>query len=593
MSPESISRYKLVRELGRGAMGVVYEASDPNLGRTVALKAILANTVGTNPQEVADRFKNEARAVGGLSHPNIVTVFDAGEDEGVLYIAMECLEGETLEAHLVQRRTIPLERAIDITRQICAALDYANSKGIVHRDIKPANVMLTSDGTVKITDFGLARTTEAITMTGHVVGTPHYMSPEQVRGRPVDLRSDLFSVGVMLYEMLTGERPFEGQSITTIMYKIVHENPTPPRALDSSIPPGLSAVIERALAKSPEERYQSGAALVNALENYKTIRATQLNATAGTTELPAPVLRADTQQISRAAEPGTPAKTGRGKRLWLLSAFVLLAIVGLIAYSRYNKPKAAEQTGTQSEAKPIVLPPVPPPAPATQQLDNAAPAKPPKAGEIVQKQGSVEGKNTATISVNSNPPTATIFLDGKSTNMRTPAQLQLTRGDHVIAVRMQGFQPSSAKFHVRGGEELEFAPDLSVDLPGMGNFQIPKVDIPKIDIEKMTGLQKQKELRSSEFWQQWAKGAQASVTGGGSATEPGILVRTKPGGAHISIDGNDTGQRSPAIIPEKPGTYHVRVQLDGYEPAEREVKAEPGRPAMVNISLKRANARTQ
>src|SRR3954451_20979794 len=198
MSPESIGRYKIIRELGRGAMGVVYEDSDPNLGRAVALKSIHANAIGNHLEEATQRFKNEARAAGSLSHPNIVTVFDAGEQEGLLYIAMELLQGETLEAHLLHRRTVPIATAVDITRQICVALDYANAKGIVHRDIKPGNVILLPNGTVKITDFGLARTAEAITMTGQVMGTPHYMSPEQVRGRPADGRSDLFSVGVML-----------------------------------------------------------------------------------------------------------------------------------------------------------------------------------------------------------------------------------------------------------------------------------------------------------------------------------------------------------------------------------------------------------
>jgi eukaryotic-like serine/threonine-protein kinase len=166
MAPDTIGRYKVTREVGRGAMGVVYEAEDPNIGRRVALKTIYAQTIGTNPDEVAQRFKNEARAAGGLSHPNIVTVFDAGEQDGTLYLAMEFLEGETLEQHLVQRRTSSPERAIDITRQICAALDFAHAKGIVHRDIKPANVMLAPNGTVKITDFGIARTAEAITILG-------------------------------------------------------------------------------------------------------------------------------------------------------------------------------------------------------------------------------------------------------------------------------------------------------------------------------------------------------------------------------------------------------------------------------------------
>jgi serine/threonine protein kinase len=587
MSPESISRYKLVRELGRGAMGVVYEASDPNLGRTVALKAILANTIGSNPQEVTERFKNEARAVGALSHPNIVTVFDAGEDQGILYIAMERLEGETLEAYLAQRRTIPLGQAIDITRQVCAALDYANSKGIVHRDIKPANVMLTSNGTAKITDFGLARTAEAITMTGHVMGTPHYMSPEQVRGRPVDVRSDLFSVGVMLYEMLTGERPFEGQSITTIMYKIVHENPTPPRALDSSIPSGLSAVIERSLAKAPEDRYQSGAALVNALENYKNIQADHSRTNAGTLELPAS--SPQTQVLANATSTATPPRRS-GKSLIVVS-LVLMVIVGLIAYRRFNKPKAPEspnqqpETTAQTVPRQAVHPPTPPAAPSS-PIDQSAVEKPP--------QPSATGsKSTATMTVKSNPPTATIFVDGKSTGMRTPAQLQLTRGDHLVSVRMEGFQPSSARFLVKGGEELQFAPDLSVQVPGMPNIKIPKVDIPSIDIEKLTKLQNEKELRSPEFWQQWAKGAQESVTGGANSSDLGILVRTKPAGAHISIDGNDTGKQSPAIVPENPGSYHLRVQLDGYEPAEREVKVEAGHPAMVNITLKPNSAGKQ
>ncbi len=576
MSPESIGRYKLVRELGRGAMGVVYEASDPNLGRTVALKTILVNTIGTNPLEVTDRFKNEARAVGGLSHPNIVTVFDAGEDNGVLYIAMECLDGATLESHLTQWRTIPLDRALNITRQICAALDYANRKGIVHRDIKPANVMLLPDGTAKITDFGLARTAEAITMTGHVMGTPHYMSPEQVRGRPVDVRSDLFSVGVMLYEMLTGERPFEGQSITTIMYKIVHETPTPPRALDSSIPPGLSAVIERSLAKSPEDRYPNGAALVSALENYKNFQESQSIAAR-----PETVVTAQ----SKGMPPVESARpSSRGRKLLAVVGLVLLAFFGVIAYGHYTKPKPTEQAQTQPEPKSPVTPPSPPASPASPPEDQPAATKPAQGSQVVQKQPSVEGKTTATMTVNSNPPTAMVFLDGKSTGMRTPAQLQLPRGEHEISVKMAGFLPSSAKFRVKGGEELAFAPQLSVDVPGVGNIPIPKVEIPNVDIEKLTKLQN-KQLRSAEFWQQWAKGVQQSAQGGASVSDLGILVRTHPDGAHIWIDGSDTGKQSPAIVPEKPGTFQVRVQLDGYQTAERNVKVEAGHPAMVNISL--------
>ena len=559
-------------------MGVVFEASDPNLGRTVALKTIQANTIGTNPQEVTERFKNEARAVGGLSHPNIVTVFDAGEDNGVLYIAMECLQGETLEAHLTEKRTLPLEQAMSITRQVCAALDYANSKGIVHRDVKPANVMLLENGTAKITDFGLARTTEAITMTGHVVGTPHYMSPEQVRGRPVDRRSDLFSVGVMLYEMLTGERPFEGQSITTIMYKIVHENPTPPRALDSSIPPGLSAVIERALAKSPEERYQTGAELVDALDNYKRIATTGVSVPPVTVATEAPL-----QQATQLANVQVTSPR-RSRKSWVI-AFVVLAVIGLIAYGRFGKRGTSETANIQSETKAAVTPPPPPtsPTPASERVSSPQPSQP---AAVVQKQPSVEGKATAKLTVNSNPPTAAVFVDGKSTGMKTPSQLQLPRGEHLVSVQMEGFKPSAAKFRVKGGEELEFSPELTVNVPGMPNIKIPKVEIPNVDVQKLAALQKQKEIRSSEFWQQWAKAAEASARGGALGTDLGILVRTRPDGAHIWIDGNDTGQTSPAIVPKQPGTYKLRVQLDGFEPVEKEVKVEAGKPAMVNIPLK-------
>lgn len=190
------------------------------------------------------------------------------------------------------------------------------------------------------------------------------------------------------------------------------------------------------------------------------------------------------------------------------------------------------------------------------------------------------------MTVNSNPPTAAILVDGKATGMKTPAQLQLSRGEHVISVQMQGFQPSSAKFKVKGGEELEFSPQLNVQIPGVPNLNIPKVEIPNIDVQKLTELQKQKQVRSPEFWQKWAKAAQAAAEGGAAAADIGIMVRTKPDGAHIWIDGHDTGQTSPAILPQKPGTYHLRVQLEGYEPAEREVKVEAQKPAMVNIPLK-------
>ena len=215
------------------------------------------------------RFQNEARAAGVLSHPNIVTIYDAGEQDGIFYIAMEFMQGTTLHELLAEHHILPTEDVIQYSRQICKGLDYAHSHGIVHRDVKPANIMITANGTVKIMDFGIAKAGGSMTSTGQVLGTPNYMSPEQVKGRPLDGRSDLFSFAVILYEMLTGEKPFVGQNVTTIIYKIVNENPIAPRDLDVTVHPGLSAIVTRALAKSPDERYQTGADLVRDLESYK------------------------------------------------------------------------------------------------------------------------------------------------------------------------------------------------------------------------------------------------------------------------------------------------------------------------------------
>src|SRR5499427_1187695 len=271
MSIQTVGRYEITGELGRGAMGVVYKAMDPTIGRTVALKTMRLDVHGLDSQEMVRRFQNEARAAGVLNHPNIVTIYDAGEHEGIFYIAMEFIEGTTLHELLAEKRVLPTEEVVQLARQICRGLDYAHSNGIVHRDVKPANIMITADGTAKIMDFGIAKAGGGMTSTGQVLGTPNYMSPEQVKGKVLDGRSDLFSFGVVLYEMVTGEKPFAGQNVTTIIYKIVHENPIPPRDLDVTIHPGMSMVVTKALAKLPDDRYQSGADLSKDLENYKAV----------------------------------------------------------------------------------------------------------------------------------------------------------------------------------------------------------------------------------------------------------------------------------------------------------------------------------
>ena len=270
-------RYEILGELGRGAMGVVYRATDPVIGRPVAVKSIRLSSEGTGltRNELLSRFQTEARAAGLLTHPNIVVVYDAGEENGLYYITMELVEGKSLQSLLDGGHAFPVPRVLRILEQTCSALAFAHERNVVHRDIKPANLMLTADDTVKVTDFGTAKIVQfgTVQQTTHVMGTPSYMSPEQVKGRPVDGRSDIFSLGVVLYEMLTREKPYPGQSITTVIYKIVNEDPVPPRQLNPSIHPGLNEIVLKALAKEPEVRYQTCREMLEDLKSYRHLGA--------------------------------------------------------------------------------------------------------------------------------------------------------------------------------------------------------------------------------------------------------------------------------------------------------------------------------
>jgi serine/threonine-protein kinase len=269
MPTETIGRYEVESVIGRGAMAVVYRGIDPTIGRTLALKTMRFDVHSMERNEVLARFRNEARAAGKLMHPNLVTIYDAGEQDGTFYIAMECVEGQTLQALLSEQRIIPLDRTIDIMSQICAGLDYAHANGVVHRDIKPANLMITRSGVVKIMDFGIAKTGTQLAGGEDILGTPNYISPEMVKGEVVDGRSDLFSAGVILYEMLLGERPFTAPNISTIIYKIVNEPLSPD--LETQVHPALATILRRALSKHPSDRYQSGTDLVGALRSYQAL----------------------------------------------------------------------------------------------------------------------------------------------------------------------------------------------------------------------------------------------------------------------------------------------------------------------------------
>ncbi len=260
----------MVRELGKGAMGIVYLAKDPLIGRLVALKTIrpAAHSDDDEAQEFQQRFVREAQAAGILNHPAIVTVHDIGQDEtGLSFIAMEYVEGQNIKEVLAQGRTLTFDQIGDIIAQIAEALDFAHTKGIVHRDVKPANIILLEGNRAKITDFGIAKiaSTANLTSTGQFLGTPNYMAPEQIKGTPVDGRTDIFSLGICLYECLTRRKPFGGDSLTSISYKIVHEPFPPLHEINAQIPDGYEEVVALCLAKDPAKRYQRAKDLATAL----------------------------------------------------------------------------------------------------------------------------------------------------------------------------------------------------------------------------------------------------------------------------------------------------------------------------------------
>ena len=268
-APRQVGRYQITERIGRGGMASVYRAHDPGIDRTIAIKFLHA--AYCEEEEYRARFLREARAAGMLSHPNIVTVHDVGEIEGRPYMAMELIEGEPMNELMARSGPMPIRDTLVIVLQLTKALDYAHGKGIVHRDIKPSNIMvLKGTSTVKVTDFGIAHVAGGASSThqtrvGDVLGTPQYMSPEQTKGSKVDGRSDLFSVGIILYQMLSGAPPFQGDSIVALAMKIATEEPTPIEKLRPNLPPGVRRIVERCLAKQPERRFQTGQELAAAI----------------------------------------------------------------------------------------------------------------------------------------------------------------------------------------------------------------------------------------------------------------------------------------------------------------------------------------
>lgn len=264
-----LGHYQLEKELGRGAMGMVYLGVDPRINRTVAIKtmALSAEFDADQLEGVKQRFYREAETAGRLNHPNIVTVYDVGEEQDLAFIAMDYLQGSELSQYCKPENLLPVDETLSIVEQIAEALDYAHQQGVVHRDIKPANIMYDRDNDViKVTDFGVACLTDSSkTKTGTVLGSPSYMSPEQLAGKKVDGRSDLFSLGAMLYQLITGALPFEGDSLASLMYKITNENHKPP-SKHRDIPSCVTRIINKSLQKDASKRFQSGNEFAGAIK---------------------------------------------------------------------------------------------------------------------------------------------------------------------------------------------------------------------------------------------------------------------------------------------------------------------------------------
>ncbi len=424
---EIAGRYQVIQKLGAGAFGTVYKAKDKILGRMLAIKTIRLEGLaasGASLDELLDRFKREAQVSAQLKHPNIVTIYDIGDADGLSYLAMEFIDGVGLEKVISGSGRLPIDRAAMIGAQVAEALDFAHKHNVVHRDIKPANIMIETGDRVKVTDFGIAKVTDSgdhLTMTGSLLGTPSYMSPEQARGTNLDGRSDLFSAGCVLYEMITGKKAFRGDSITGLIFKIITEEPTPLEQELPDIPEEMTRIIKKALAKAPETRYQSGHDLAQDLlgltrgESTPTMRQSEVATTvipaqpgaptvsSGPTALkasvptairpqpvpavhtPPPHQRTQVAQpvVAPAAAPAprpAPAKKSRaGLILGLLAAGLLLvlAVGALGVYFLFMRDQPTDGTTTvdtsmpTDEASPATSTPDTEPAASTPPIDDA------------------------------------------------------------------------------------------------------------------------------------------------------------------------------------------------------------------------------
>ncbi len=541
---------------------MVYHATDPSIGRSVAIKTIRIRDINDtrHRDKLRERLFREARSAGVLSHPNIVTIYDMDEVEGLAYIAMAYVNGPTLEKILSSDAPLSGANMLRILRQTASGLDYAHGRGIVHRDVKPANIMTDEDGAVKITDFGIAKITAAgnMTETRTVVGTPNYMSPEQVQGMTVDGCSDQFSLAVIAYEILTGERPFQGEQLSTVVYRIVADQPAAAHLMNPTLTPQIDSVLRRALAKKPEDRFSSCSSFVGALEMAcaESRGWTTLTAGGGAAmptvgverKIEAPV---ETTGKRLAPLPPLPERTAAAKRPsflvpFLMSVLVVLGVAGVVLWQAGLIPGGMLASGQHRDANPKAAPPPQDPPPGRLNSPPGAVAKqvaslpgvasaPAPLPEPIHKPSpfsstarvntdlrneprevlKVPAASIQDVWVMTNPPGAKAVLDDNlSQACQTPCMLHGATGLHRLIISDPGYKNEYRELHV-GDTAL---------------------DVPPITLRRPSGT---------------------------------LMLTTNPPGASVRIDGRLTNDVTPAQITLAPGSYLVTVEKDGHSRTQR------------------------
>jgi Protein kinase domain/PEGA domain len=555
-----IGRYVITGRIGRGGMGMVYRGLDEALEREVAVKTLTAEGADSESRR---RFEVEAKAAARLQHPNIVTVYELGEDRGVQFIAMELLPGVDLEALLRSGEEIPLAEKLDVVAQICRGLAYAHEHGIVHRDIKPSNVRLLEDGTAKIMDFGIAKLGGThLTKTGMMVGTVHYMSPEQVRGKPLDGRSDVFSVGVILYELLAGQRPFRGDGATQVLYKIVHEDP-PPVDLASlgELGPKLQAILSLALAKDPDARYPGAAALGAALSGVlEEVRKA---------ETPAPPLAVAALASARKASP-----EGHGEEAVARLRGLVTTYPGLLEARRALRTALREQKARHAAAP--SAPETYPELEATFQVPPTRQEPPTELRETVAISGApTPGAPAPAVS---EPPARRGWL------WVAAGLLAVSAVAGVLLLRGVGSSPAEVRLSVRS-QPMGAAVLLDGRATGVvtnGELVVPS-PVPKEVVLTFRKSGHHDETRSVRL--PLPAGEAVSVT---LQTAVRLVpVRTQPPGAAVTVDGAKVAGLTPLEISLDPaGEHRVSLSLDGH--VGQEVRVEKGAsPAAIDVVLEK------